>query len=861
MIKKLSLIICVLLSCGSINAQVTNRAIQFESTGTVDCGQVPGLDGLTSFTVQFWINPTQWTEGATIMSRGDKFSAKLGSQGNIVFTVGDKSVTASSADLKAGEWNGVMLNCANNVATTYINNVKSATATLDAVPQTDAALTLGGGYVGKLDEVRVWNDELSDDFDYFTNNTLNKWAPQWDNLLVYYKMDQKDAVDVLINYRDIFGSEQVWNNHGVMSDGVTRVSADNDKMPYLWNAAYTENARFFDRIIPQDQYLLSNAVIILGSDADATDGSIKVRTPNYHALEVGATYMPEFEGRNGVVSFDGTAASKITSPHNALEMPSAAKNYTFETWLYLDEWTPGAYLARCETDDQKNGIAVYLGPDDQKRIFVRINGEYFASKANLIKTGEWTHFAVQTGTGSSVSQTFSFYVNGTRSTTEALASSGSKDVIATGNDDCLAYFGEGLKGKMDEIAYINTAVNSVASHMNGLPFPSLTGNQDVNMMNASKIAYLFDDPDWVGFSSYSQDSWLKIMQKAYEGYDGARFYFSVRGATGGDWPNITTNDAKRKKFAADLAELSKLYDGVELDLEWVYDANGWKNYSLLSDAILAALPEGKEFRISTHNVTYAYPKDKINDADGFTFQQYGPDKVHFQYSHFVNMCKNFVNYGYPKDLIVTSYSTTTSKGSGGADIQGVRLNFFSDGYVPSEDDVESKVKNGQTFYFMGPLQVYNRAKYTREQRFQGIFYWDMGNDYWLGTAANPEMPEYNSAKYCSYAINSNVDPIMTGAEAVHYRPDGDYPDGVTDVIIEKGEAVKVFPSPATDNATITLANSEAVDEINVFSMGGAAVLSQKDSNTINVSGLLPGLYLINVKGLSGNTYKTKFTVR
>lgn len=845
----------------AMQAQVTNRAILLEPSGSVDCGQVPALDGLSSYTVQFWINPTQWTPGATVLSCGDNFSVELGSVGEIVFTVGTQSVTAKSADLKAGEWNGVMFNCLHKKATAYVNNQEAGSGTLDAVPDTKASLVLGNGLNGKLDEVRLWGASLNSDFDYFTFNTLNKWAPQWDKLLVYYKMDQADDVEVLVDYRNADNADREWNNNGVMSEGVSRVNADNEKMPYLWNAAYTENARFFDRTIPRDQYLLSNAVIILGANCNATTGEVTPRTPNNHATEVTSKHLMEFEGRDGVMSFDGT--QRMVLPGAVLLNP---KTYSFETWIYLDEWTPGAYLFRRETDDQKQGIAVYLGDNESKRVFIRVNGMLFCSTANLLPVGEWVHFGFTTGSGGNNTQAYKFWVNEANSNCDrngVEASIRGVDTEFVCEDDTPVYLGEGLKAKIDETAFWVT-VASVTSHMNNFPLPRLDKNSTVADMGNCKAAYMFDDPTTPGFSYVSQDNWLRIMKGAYDGYAGAQFYLSVAGSTNAkpSWTQIIKSENLRKKFAQTLAELSTLYDGVELDLEWVENPTDWRTYSLLSDEIVAALPEGKQFRVSTHQYSYSYPTDKMGEVDGFTFQQYGPQNNWFGFNVFKNGVNAFINYGYPKDKIVTSYSTTTSKGTNGSDIKGVRDNFITDDYELTNADKEYKTINGENFYFMGPMQVYNRAKFTRENNLQGIFYWDMGNDYWHGTPAEPEMPKYNSAKYCSYGINANVDSIMTGAKAVHYDATihGD-PEGVADAVVENGPEVTVSPSPATDYAKISLGNGLEVAEVTVYALDGAAVLREAGDDTINVANLHPGLYLINVKDIAGHFHKSKFTVR
>lgn len=853
------------LTVGVINAYPVNQALSLTQDGYVDCGQMPKLNNLSSFSLQFWINPAEWTENASILSRGDKFSVELGKSGSVVFNVDNSRLEASSDVLKPNEWNQITLICDNGSATALINGEEVSKGQLSKIPEESAEFYLGGSYAGLIDEVRVFDAALNDEmktFDYFTNNTINKWNPMWENLLVYYKMDQVDC-PYIVDYKLLEGGEASYDNHGMMSDkGVEKVVVQNDKLPYLVNAAYTENLRFFDRIIPRDQYLLSNEIIILGADCVGSTGKVVTRTPNNHATVKGGEYLASFEGREGVISFDGDSETMLIAPAATW---NAGDKFGFETWIYLEEWTPGAYIFRKETEDGKNGISLRLGTDaSTPTLIARINGNDFVSQDFNLKVGEWAHIGLAPGTGGSVIKALMFYLNDKSIRPNVSASTDNFDIEPVGNSDISINIGEGLKAKLDETAFWNKSISlsDATKHMTNMPMPSLTKNAVVEEISNCSAYYMYDNPDNLGHSYHSQDEWANIMRSAYDGYDPANISISVRGhdaaSASDNFTSIINNADKRKIFAQDLAEISKNYDGVELDLEWIY-GNSWNNYALLADEIVAALPEGKTFRISTHNVTYSYPKDKINDPGitGFTFQQYGPQESHFYYKvGFTDMITSFLNYGYPADKIMSSYSTTTSKGKNGADILGVRTILAT--YTPSDANIDTYTNGTDTWSYMGPMQVYRRAKYTREENLQGIFYWDMGNDYWEGTAANPVMPKYNSAKYCSYGLSSNIHPVVgSDLKVNHFGAAGI--EGVEKEDVTKG--ISVYPSPAENEITVTLNGNTTPSEISIYSMSGQKVTEGKETNNLHVGHLSSGIYVLTASSNNGKRYKTKFIKR
>lgn len=746
-------------------AQTDNYALSLTPSSTVTCGAFEELNGLTSYTLQFFINPDTWTEGAVVLKRGDGLKVTLGTSGRLAFTVGNTSLAATG--LSTGQWQQVTLVVDEGAAKLLVDGTQKTSGTLAAIPESSDELTFGGNYTGRIDEVRIWKAALSSDFNYFINTTLNKWVPQRDDLVAYYKMDQNLCPN-LVDYCTITATP---GHHGTFNDGAQRVLvSDNTKLPYLVNAAYTYNNRFFDRVVSKDQYRLSNEIIILGATS-SSDGHVTLMTPNNHGtLAGGASYLEEFEGRTGVLSLDGTGTFTTTKDCLVPVVGSdgtTSQGYCFETWLYIDEWVEGAYIFRKENAAGTQGFSIRLGSEGQ--IIARCNGNDYVN-AGHITTGAWTHLGITTSAATTLNKTYLFIINGTggrNSYTSTTLSSQTIDYTPSGMDDIVAVIGENFKGKLDETLVWNKALDAalIKGHMTSLPTPGFDISVDPTLLAEASAAYLYDDPDNVGFSTYSEDGWVKIMKSAYDGYTPARFYLSVSSHSG--WTTTIADASKRAIFAADLAELSKNYDGVELDMEWAYSTTEYNNYGLLAQAIRSALPEGKPFRISCHASTYGFPTGKMQYVDGFTFQQYGPNNYVHTYGRYTGSYNEFINYGYAKSKILLSWSTTTS---GSYDANGSYLNATIKGIKDVDSTkidltVERDCQQVGTnyYYYQTPLQVYHRAAYATAQNVAGIFYWDMGNDF-------PASSYYNCAKWASYGLNANIDPIVTEvntATAIH----------------------------------------------------------------------------------------------
>lgn len=846
--RKSSLLLAAAVAAGfAIEAGATpkNYALELTADATANCGPLVSFSGAENFTLQFWFCPSEWTEGATLISRGDGFKVALGAPGSLQMSFGRATFAVSSADMAAGKWAQVTVVRSGADGKVFVNNNEVLSQAISPVRESDEPLVFGGGYAGRLDEVRLFKTAVPEDFERFAFNTINKWHPQWEDLLVYYKFDMAGCPEVvdykyIIDWRSAkdrgleYEGEGRQNNHGLMLGGAKKTEVtDNDRLPYLTNAGYTANERFFDRIIPQDQYLLHNEIINLAGFS-FNDGRALEQHITRHA-QTDAEWLEEYQGRQGVLSFDGTKTL------DRKDIFSNNKDYAVELWVNLDEWVDGAVIIARENEEKTEGVSIEFGKSKEGTencLIVRVNGNNWRYPVAALVPGEW-HFIGIGSVSNSTSATASFAVvlDDKVIAPRLRYHDGGTNVVFSGDHECVMM--KNFKGKIDNMCVWARQQTSqtMLAHSNGYRVPSIKEHTTREEIDNSEALYLFDMADAPGWDSYSNEEWFRAMRAAYEGYTQPRMIISFRQPQEGSFgpgSGILANSASRKRFAAEVAEISKNYDGVELDFEWVY-GSGWNTYALLSNEIRAALRPDQTFNVSCHNVSYSYPLSEMDKVSAFTFQQYGPQSEHSRYSHFENMCRNFVNYGFPKEKILTSYATTTANGSKGSPIMGIKDGFVPDDtYELTDADVEFGTVNGEQFAFNGPKQVYKRAKYTRENNLGGIFYWDMGNDYWI---SEEQMGKYNLAKYCSYGLNSNIDPLVDHVEVLHT------PAGVDNVAAEEdGPGLEV---------RINGANVEFSVPATVCTIAGAVVASE----TRGVE-LPAGVYIAR-----GGNASVKFAVR
>lgn len=829
--------------CGVANsyAQVDNYSLKFTSQGYVTFDCMPELNNLSSYTIQFWMNASEWNKGASIYSRGKNFEARLGDAKTLEFVVGDKLLRVFSDDLIVGNWCQISFFCKEGQGEISVNGVTvcDVNEILPVIPVTENNFILGGGFNGRIDEFRIWNTFLAKDYDYFRNNTLNKWVPQWDNLVAYYKFDQNLCENVV---------DYTFKHHGIFSTiGAERnVVTDNPSFKYRINAAYSDFSRFFDRAIDREKYLLSNDLIVLGINSYA-DGSLKVGYPYNHGIVTNGEYLAEYAGRTGVLSLKGDKAG-MTVGVDAL---TPTDKYTFATWIYLEKWEEGAYVFNKETKDASKGFSIRLGKEESKQIIVRLNGNDYISQKKM-KLNEWIHFAVTTWlTNAGGDKLFMFSYNGTGSfATKSVSSTKDDSWLPEENKTISAVLGENLNAKFDNTVIWHAArdENGIKSEMESLPMPDFDTVVTAAVLHNANSYWMFDKSDDLGYDSYSYRHFINIMRKAYEGYRGYRIRMSVKSHDG--WQSTFADAQKRVKFATDLVEIAEEFDGVDLDFEWCYsDYTCWDNYGKLILEIDKVLGKDKILTVSPHYVSYSLQPKYMDPVDYFTFQIYGPGNHVFIWNNYLDAYNKFVAQGFPKGKILMSYATTTSRGykdgkevTGAAPI-GVRNGLLDGNYTPDMNIVND---GNYDRYITGFNQTYDRAKYTQEKDLTGIFYWDMGNDV-------KTWHKYSLVKAASYALNSNVDTLVTRVDNL--------PTSIECTITahSQDDRLIIYSNEKAGSISFGLPENITPYRIQVYDMKGLCVINEEiNQSTLIVDSLSNGYYTVSLLSTSGKLLNGKF---
>lgn len=765
-----ALILCLASLPGT--AQVTNMALSFEGNGRVSLGIMPAASSTSDgTTLQFWLCPQHWIPGSNIITWGSGLNIRLGSPGQLAIQTADSSFAFSDANLSTGNWAHVTLMLDDTTATMLVNNANEQTAPLSApfVVPTEDPLLLGGGFLGRIDEVRLWNFILPNDYNRFWNNTIDKYIPSWKHVVAYWKFDQSRLASNVYDYRGK-------NRNGTFSEtGVKRTAVtDNPKFVYRRNLAYADCSRFFDREVQKGQYLKSNVISMIGATAQA-DGSLKYKQPDNAGTITNGSYLESYSGRSGVLDLNGEGAKMNTGKEtliafnnsNYLETTSA---YTFMTWISFDTWTPGAFLIKKESSS-KNGISLRLG-EDQGEFILRCNGVEFTYSTTL-SLDKWYHIGFSTNAGTLGSE-FVFLVN-SRNLSPTYSHTEAASTTLSGLRSTNCYIGQNLDAKLDETITWSQAFNAdniIAQGTN--PIEPAIG-KPINGAYARSVDGLwkYDLADDLGRDSYSTPEWFRMIKGVFDGYEGAYVTVSIDKWSDEFFTKINNNADYRQTLAAAIAKMGNepFLDGVDYDFEW---NNNWSGIGTLCKLVREQLEPGKIQAVSPHELYYSFPVDKMQYVDYFNFQDYGPgNKNLFTFSNYKNFFTKAKNYGYPVDKIMLSYATTTSGAmySNGSRPASSHAEYYPTGWrsMPYSSFEYSQnsydVGEGLTRYFTGMEQVWLRSEYMNANGCAGIFYWDMGNDTPSCTNA------HSLSSFASYGVNSNVQKIIESVDVAAAQPE------------------------------------------------------------------------------------------
>lgn len=825
---------------GSLFSQTTNFALRFNGDGKVDCGTISDLNNLDLYSVQCLVNPSEWVENAYVFKRGngdEEYSLRFGTSGQLIYKTATQEFIVAN-DLPIGSWTQLTISAFANGIDVWTNGEKKWIANTGGavIPETSEPFVIGENFKGRIDEFRFWKTEMpgAEPENLMFRNTVNKFHPKYDDLLFYYKFDQDQCEDI-VDYK--------LAHHGEPMNVTREAVIDNDYFKYRVVTGYSSFVRHCDRLqIDRDMHLMTNDLIFLDAQVSGYTGAVTMTYPDNQGVLSNASYVAEYEGRNGVLHLNGEGAGMNVSEEvlqNTGGLP--AMNYaTIEAWISIEEWRTGAAIFN--KSDESNQFSIKLGDESKKELLVGING-YTYNFENALTAAGWEHIAVSivSTTGRAISRIRLFTDSGASQTyADDITTIPDEDDFTFMNTSADAVIGENFKGYIDEVAVWGNARTSAqiaqdaAGTSGDLTFPS-GGDGAIYLLSY----WQFNDADSPGKNTRSWKELLSQIRKMYDGYRGFKIRLGLISSDSENgnkvWPSHISDAAWRERLAADVAELLPYCDGIDVDFEWLYsgDSRWTSGYGPMVEALRAVIPEDKVFSVSLHPVAYFLPTKWIDMPDYYTFQIYGPQVTWFAYDNYVSAYNKFVSWGFPKEKIGMSYPTTATTGS---NVTGYKNIVAANPDLST--DANTATMSGSSYTFNGVDCVKDKMNFILEQNSGTVMYFDMGNDV---AVSNP----LSLIRAANSVISANVDTLITRTDGVSSLP----------VLSKEGKKKTNLICNDRSGEIVVLSTSDAdLSQIAFFSASGVLFRDERISGkqyTISTDRFSPGVYIARVRSSEG----------
>lgn len=179
----------------------------------IDCGDIKELNNTDKFTLEAWVQITKWTNWSTILGKGDRIILQTGNQvGQLYCIVRNPDNTHGQAinALSVGDWVHLAMVYDGTKETNkdklklYVNGTEvnlTYTGILpDKTQESQSSFTISSNLgstasiFGLIDEVRIWNDALSQQniSDYRTND-ISSSHPNYSKLTAYFKLNDQNS--------------------------------------------------------------------------------------------------------------------------------------------------------------------------------------------------------------------------------------------------------------------------------------------------------------------------------------------------------------------------------------------------------------------------------------------------------------------------------------------------------------------------------------------------------------------------------------------------------------------------------------------------------------------------------------------
>lgn len=832
----------------SVQAQTTNLALSLNGQTSVSCGAITEMAGCAEYSIQFLMAPENWTSSAYIYRSGDgmsEFSARLSNNpGELIFKSGAAEITVG--DLNKTGWSQVTLVVSAQDINVFVNGKMSQISQPGfQIPDNLQSFELGFGFTGRLDEFRLWNTDLSvaDTDNLMLQNTVNKYHSEWKNLVVYYKFDQDQCADNIVDYK--------FKYHGDMNEPIVRIPVtDNSYFRYRTVSGYSDFNRHCDRLqIDREMHLMTNDLIMLNASVDGYTGKITMNAMDNGRIS-GGRYIEQHQSRKGVLSLDGSGMMEL-GRYAVLPGSPIGNALTFEGWFNLTQWKEGAYLFKKEENVQKR-INIRLGKADQNELVVEA-GEWTATFTNALQAvNVWQHIAVVVNPETGRNK-IRLYVNNIAKSAPKIQKPDGQANFEIMNVDAEASIGSSFVGMMDEIMMWRTPRTTFTSDMDGtgtdLKFPG--GGNGAIFMDAY---WKFDDQNDLGLNLKGWKGMLKQIKEQYAGYRGFKVRLGLITPTayssgGKVWPDYIGKPEWRENLAKDVEALIPYCDGIDVDFEWL-DNNPnnpkWTAYGEMVKSLRKVIPTDKVLSVSLHPVSYTLPKSKdvLGAIDFITFQNYGPRPTSLYYDAYKNFYDKALNYGIPAEKIRLSMATTVVRSDNSAkNVRGYKDLDFAQ--ITAETN-QSTIA-GFDYTFNGVNEVKKKMRLMVDKNTGGCMYFDMGNDIAV-------QHELSLLRALNNVISANVDTIVTSVPPT---------TALKPITHELNNKIQVYPNPAKSFITIKGDLGERTMNYEISSVNGQLVASSnitEDDCVIHLQHLPADTYILHLFN-SQKKYTEKIVIK